>query len=158
MSMTTHKGATRQTHPQWGFTLVETLVALSLSTFIVLGVSLIFIEGLGHIRGVRAQALLTSDAGYMVQMIRNELLGADSIAVNPSNAGEVDIVQDGIVHTVALTDGRALLDGESITREGVIVSDLSFEKVGQSLRIQFMLTSGLRTNKTFIGQTTLALR
>jgi prepilin-type N-terminal cleavage/methylation domain-containing protein len=136
-----------------GFTLIETIVALSLSVLIVLGATQIFIEGLGHIRGVRAQALLTSDAGYMVQVIRNELFQAEGFS--DVSADSVNI--GGKIVTFS-DDERLTLDGTPITRVGVRVTSLAFTQVGESLRIQFTLNSGPRTNKTFIGQTTLALR
>jgi prepilin-type N-terminal cleavage/methylation domain-containing protein len=154
--MTTHNSTTKLSNSK-GFTLVETLVALSLSVLIVLGTTQVFINGLRHINGVRAQALLTSDAGYMVQMIRNELFGADGITVNSPDS--VDIEQGSDTQTFSITNGQLMLDGITpITREGVTVTNLLFEEVGRSLRIQFTLTSGPRTNKTFSGTTTLALR
>jgi len=139
-----------------GFTLIETLVALSLSVFIVMSVSQIFIEGIQHVYGVRAQALLTSDAGYMVQVIRNELFSADSVSV--PNTSTVALVQGGTPRTLTVVDERLVFDGEHITRDGVRVTNLVFTQVGESVRIQFTLYSGPRTNKTLSGQTTLAFR
>jgi type II secretory pathway pseudopilin PulG len=141
-----------------GFTLIETIVALSLGMLIVLGATQIFIEGLSHVRGVRAQALLTSDAGYMVQMIRHELLGADSVSVNLADPCDVDMTRGGTTRTLALLGERVFIAGDPVTHEGASVTSLACTEVGQSLRIEFTLSSGPRTNKTFTGQTTLALR
>jgi hypothetical protein len=157
MNMSQHCNNTRRGGAgEQGFTLVETILALSLGVLIVLGTTQIFIEGLSHIRGVRAQALLTSDAGYMVQMIRNELFGAESFS---ASSDTVDIVSGGDARTFSRSDdNRLTLDDAFVTREGVVVTSLVFTDVGESLRIQFTLNSGPRTNKTFTGQNTLALR
>ena len=141
-----------------GFTLIETIVALSLSVMIIMGAVQVFVQGLSHVRGVRAQALLTSESGYMVQVIRNELLGADSASVNPMDSSEVSILRTSDTSTFSVNDGRLEQDGVPVTNNSVTVSTLAFTEVGHSLRIQFTLWSGARTDKTFVGQTTIALR
>jgi hypothetical protein len=94
----------------------------------------------------------------MVQMIRNELLGADSVAVNASDPSQVTIERSGATKTITIADDRVMLDDTVITREGIIVTHFFFTEVGNSLRLEFTLDSGPRTNKTFTGQTTLAYR
>lgn len=143
----------RQRGSSQGFSLIETLVALAVSMIIVIGMTQVFISGIRHMQTVRADTRVAANAAYLAQTVGREVQRASSIENVTASSSVVLIRPDGSTNTVSLDGQTAKLSSESITTAEVRVTSLEFTKVGESLRMEFIIEP-LRPGRPFEGQIT----
>ena len=136
-----------------GFSLVETLVALAVSMIIVIGMTQVFISGIRHMQTVRADTRVAANAAYLAQTVGREVQRAEVIQ-NVTGSPSVTLTRpDGSVRTIALDGETAKVESEAVTTTEVRVTSLEFTKVGESLRMEFIIEP-LRPGRPFEGQIT----
>ena len=69
-----------------GFTLIETIVALSVSLIVIFGMTNVFISGIRHIHAVKADTLLSTNVSYMLQTLGYEIHRAKRCHHNKCNS------------------------------------------------------------------------
>ena len=136
-----------------GFTLVETIVALALSTMIVVGMTQAFLFGIRHMQMVRSEARVAANATHLVQAVGREVQRAISISIEDIASSSVTL--SGLGGSVEIDlDGHTVMFGdEPVTTSDVRVTSLEFTKVGESLRMEFTIEP-LRPGRPFEGQIT----
>ena len=136
-----------------GFSLIETLVALAVSMIIVLGMTQVFLSGIRHMQTVRADMRVAANATYLAQTVGREVQRA-SVIQNVTGSPSVTLTRsDGSVRTIALDGETAKVESEAVTTTEVRVTSLEFTKVGESLRMEFIIEP-LRPGRPFEGQIT----
>lgn len=140
-----------------GFTLIEIIVALSISTLILLAVTQTMLLGISKTRYIRQEETLHSNIMYMLNTIRHGVRNAEMLT--PISSTEVVIRYSDYTTETLLFDGTHFtLDGEKLISDPVSVNDISLGVIDDSLRIYFELSSGTAHPAVFAATTTIAQR
>lgn len=140
-----------------GFTLIETIVALSVSLIVVLGMSNVFLVGVQHIQAVKTDTVLTTNVAYVIQVLSHEIHKAKEITlIGPTQATIHH--HDGSTVDLSLNGSLVMLGGSQITTSDISVTTLTLAKIGESLQLIFTFEAGTSVKRMFNGQTTFTPR
>ena len=116
--------------PSAGFTVLELVIALSISTVVILFTTLIFVEGVRSIQLTVNESRLVTAAAHMTSTLTYEIRGARSVHV-AGGGGELHIID---------RDGSSrVITGSSLLPNAVEPSVLTFAQVGRTIIVEYEL-------------------
>lgn len=136
-----------------GFTLLETVVSISLGLLVMMMVLTIFTQGLTQIRNVSNNQSLISNADFIINNLDYWIKKATNISANPST---LTLTLPSSTKTIEMdSNNDILMDGTPLNTDGVKLNSLNFEKMARSVKISFELEKG---GQTLLVSTTIAQR
>lgn len=158
-----------QSDPKQGFTLIEVLIALSLSAGVAVMMLLVLMPGLRHVKEIRESERLHAEANQAVDLIgfavksgtQIEVSGTETLAITLPDSSEKTLHRIGSRLFMTIPAGDY-----PITSDNVLLTQLIFEEYAsstcaacraRSVRMSFTLTS-LDGRRSISGTTTVSLR
>jgi prepilin-type N-terminal cleavage/methylation domain-containing protein len=139
-----------------GFTLIEMVIAITISVAITSLIVLVVAQGLRNIRVVKGWENLHSNAAFLVDVTTHWVKkGKDLEAPLPSEL--LITLPDFSTKSIKKTGDQITVDGRTITTDKVKVTNLNFTPLTNSVRIDFTLEEKT-TTKTLSITTTVAQR
>jgi hypothetical protein len=141
-----------------GFSLVETLVAISLSLLAVMMIVAIVAPGLKYVRTIKNNRILHSTTAFLMNQFDYWIKqGAEINVLTPSTLEiKIRLPDSSIMTKTIIKSGDNItLDGVPLTSDNVKVTNLVFTKMAHSVRISLELAKG---DQTFEAETTVAQR
>lgn len=136
-----------------GFSLIESVIAISLGIFVAVALTTITVYGLKNAKGLKEKERLYSSANFFTQRTAYFMKQAKSFEVTPPSTLKVVLPDKTII--VEKSGSDILIEGEKVNASGVMAENLNFTPMQRSVRINFILRSGA---ETFSGTTTVARR
>ena len=138
-----------------GFSLIETIVALSLGSFLAVMIVASLTTGLKGFRELKRSERVHANAAFLGDVFQHWIKRGEKLElINPSTLKIT--LPDFFSKTIALTGGGITLDGSPVTSSDVEVTALNFTKLSNSIRISFSLKS--KSGEESISLTTTATK
>jgi len=142
-----------------GFSLVETLIAISLSLLVVTMIVAIVAPGLKYVRIIKNNRILHSNTAFLMNQFDYWIKQGVAINVLTPSTLEIKIrLPDSSIMTKTITKSgdNITLDGVPLTSDNVkVTNNQIFTKMAHSVRISLELAKG---DQTFKAETTVAQR
>jgi hypothetical protein len=139
-----------------GFTLLEAVISIALSTLLAVLVSAAAIEGVRSMRGVREAERVHANAIALVGALSYWGRQATRLDVPQPETLHM-LLPGGALRTVTLAGDAVTLDGRAVTTSDVAVSELAFTRAARSVRVSFTI-SGKESGAALEGTTAIARR
>lgn len=123
-----------------GFSLIETVIALSMGSFLAMMIVASLATGLKGFRELKRSERAHANAVYLGDAFQYWVKQGKKLELNGASTLEITM-PDFSSKTIALSGGRATLDGSPITSEDVEVTSLIFTKLVNSVRMSFSVKS-----------------
>jgi len=146
-----NKSATR------GFTLIESIVALSLGIVVVVMIVLIVMPGLKHTHEIKQTERLHSNALFLLNSLTYWIKQGENLTVVAPSVLEIKLPNSSI-KTISKSDDHILVDSIAFTTNDVRVTDLSFIPMDNSVRISVTIEDNSGLNKSLSIETAIARR
>jgi len=123
-----------------GFTILELIVAISVSTVIILMTTQVFIEGIKNTRATASESRLVSAGAYIIDVLANHIRQADSVTL--LGASELQVINNaGLIRIISLDNKTIEVDGQPIHSSLISAEALSFSIIDNSVGIQYQLNT-----------------
>lgn len=130
---------------QFGLTMIELLVALSISVIVVLFTSMVFSYGVKHVRLITGEAKLITQSAYIVDILSFHIRPAYKLESNSSDILTI-INHDLTTKTFTFTGNNLQLDGVPILSSAVNpiqFSIFSFQVIDNSVQVNYEITTNV---------------
>lgn len=134
-----------------GFSLLETLISISVGAIVFFMIISAFTEGLRRIRYVNNNQTLISNAELILNTLDYSIKRAKEISIHDL----VTLNIDSGTQIITLDGNNIKKNGEILNTNEVKVVSLNFTKMKKSVRISFELQKG---TVSFLATTTIAQR
>lgn len=140
---------------KFGFSLVETLVAISLSLLVVIMIVAIVTPGLKYVHTLRNNRILHSTTTFLMNQFDYWI--KQGVVINVPSPSTLEIrLSDSSIKTITKSGDNITLDGVPLMSDNIKVTDNQiFTKMAHSVRINLKLAKG---DQTFTAETTVAQR
>src|SRR3989344_792237 len=139
-----------------GFSMIELLVALSLSVMTATGLTLTMTQGVKNIRAIQRANRLNANAEFVASTLTYWV--KQSAQISSPAASTLDLTLGDFSHkTIALTGTNITLDGSAITGNDIEINNLAFTALKKSVRISYTLKAK-NAKETLSVTTTVAQR
>jgi type II secretory pathway component PulJ len=139
-----------------GFTLVETIVAITLGVMISIAAISLFVSGLKEIQEAKELSYLQSNATFLTNTFDYWIKQAEEIEL--VNSSSIRIITPGDDKLIALDGNNNItMNGFTLNDERVEVSSLNFNKLESSVQIGFTLKDKNSSDELFL-ETAIAKR
>jgi type II secretory pathway pseudopilin PulG len=142
--------------PKTGFTLLETLLVITLGLLISLITVAIFTSGLKQIQEIKDLAQLHSNAIFLSNTLSYWVKQGESLNT-PSDSTLEIVFPDSSLKTISQQDENILIDGATFNASNIEITNLSFSRLARSVKVEFTLRIK-GTEKTLSTKTTIAQR
>ncbi|MDP2676664.1 MAG: prepilin-type N-terminal cleavage/methylation domain-containing protein [bacterium] len=147
---------TRANTKKKGFTLIETIIAISIGMFVAIMLATISTAGLKQIRHSYNSQRLHANAVFIVDAFTYWTKQARDLSTPSANTLTIEL-EDGTIKTLTEIDDAITLDGNAITTDDITITSIVFTKLARSAQIDFtMQREGY--DETFSVTTTVAMR
>lgn len=137
-----------------GFTLVETLVAITLGVMISVAAITLFVSGLQHIQLAKRLSYLQANATFLTNTLDYWIKQSEGLETDSSY---LQITLPGDDKLIALEDSDITINGVPFNDDKIEVLSLSFNKLENSVQINFTLKVE-NSSEEMALQTTIAKR
>ena len=148
--------------PQSGFTLVELLVALSITALILLMTTSVFTQGVRHARIIGGEAKLLNAASHLTDVLAYNIRPGVSATTPAADTLSIN-AEGGAVHIITKAGDNITIDGTPILPPQIVANSLSFIIIGDTIQISFSLGSTIPpvasySIQPFVATTAFTLR
>jgi len=162
------KNKKSQSAGRQGFSIVELLIYIGLLAILMVIMTRVFTSIIDVQLSSEATGSVEEDGRYIYSRVAYDIDRASGV-VTPANAGDISnsltLLIDGMANTYTLVSGNLMLENalglNQLNSVGTNVSNLSFQKIANSIQIKFTISS---TTQQINGpdtkniETTVALR
>jgi prepilin-type N-terminal cleavage/methylation domain-containing protein len=143
-------------HLSSGFTMIELIVAISISTVIILMTTQVFIEGIKSNRAASSESRLVSAGSYIAEVLVNHIRQSDRLSL--TNPAELVITSPvGVPMIVRLNNSRIEIDGQPIHSSLIIADSLAFVLLDNSVEVQYQLNTRF-ADRPLVARTVITSR